>query len=320
MKNSSPARIVSGDWVISCSMEMCHLRYFVAVAENLSFSQAARQLHMATSPLSQRIRDLERELGTRLFDRDSHHVGLTRAGAALLPIAKDVLGRFDDIPWRLSESVGPERRAVYVGVVPGLHQRMRDRLRELEQRCAQEYDLKRWPGGSGDLITSVQRGELAMAVVHLPVHAEGISVLELMREPLGALLPGDEFGSRASVSVSELVGHTYVSPAPGMVPAYFDEVRVRLAAAGIRNEMTLKSGDYGSVSEIVSNGEAFAISMLDPGSSMRKYRSERTVVLPFEDFDVALSTGLTWRTERAGEGSELQILLNQAADVLPDAA
>ena len=81
-------------------------------------------------------------------------------------------------------------------------------------------------------------------------------------------------------AVSELVGHTYVSPAPGMVPAYFDEVRVRLAAAGIRKEMTLKSGDYGSVSEIVSNGEAFAISMLDPGSSMRKYRSERTVVLP----------------------------------------
>ena len=79
------------------------LRYFVAVAENLSFSKAARQLHMATSPLSQRVRDLERELGTALFERDSHHVGLTAAGAALLPIAKDVLGRFDDIPWRLRE-------------------------------------------------------------------------------------------------------------------------------------------------------------------------------------------------------------------------
>lgn len=75
-------------------MERFHLRYFAAVAENPSFSKVARQLHMATSPLSQRMRDLERELGPTMFDRDSHRARLTDAGAALLPTAKDVLGRF----------------------------------------------------------------------------------------------------------------------------------------------------------------------------------------------------------------------------------
>nr|WP_246869210.1 LysR family transcriptional regulator [Saccharopolyspora sp. ASAGF58] len=85
---------------------MFHLRYFVAVAENLSFATAARQLHMATSPLSQRVRDLERDVGAVLFERDSHHVQLADAGAAPLPIAKDVLGRFADIPWRLHEAGG----------------------------------------------------------------------------------------------------------------------------------------------------------------------------------------------------------------------
>ena len=118
-------------------MEMFHLRYFVAVAENLSFSGAARQLHMATSPLSQRIRDLERELGTVLFERDSHHVQLTESGTALLPIAKDVLRRFDDIPWRLREAISPPRPVFYVGIPPGLHSALRERLRDFEQRCAE---------------------------------------------------------------------------------------------------------------------------------------------------------------------------------------
>lgn len=76
---------------------------------------------MATSPLSRRIPDLERELGQQPLDRDSHHVALTRAGAALLPMAKDIPGRFDALPWQLRQAKGPERRVAYAGVVPTLH-------------------------------------------------------------------------------------------------------------------------------------------------------------------------------------------------------
>jgi len=85
-------------------MEMLHLRYFVAVAEELNFSAAARKLHMAASPLSQRIKDLEHELGQQLFDRSTHHVTLTGAGAALLPLARDVLEQVNAIPWKLAEA------------------------------------------------------------------------------------------------------------------------------------------------------------------------------------------------------------------------
>ncbi|MGW5647340.1 LysR family transcriptional regulator [Saccharopolyspora sp. NPDC003752] len=293
-------------------MEMFHLRYFVAVAENLSFSKAARQLHMATSPLSQRVRDLERDLGSVLFERDSHHVQLTDAGAALLPIAKDVLGRFDDIPWRLREAISPQRAVVYIGIPPGLHSSMRQRLRAFEDRCAAECDVKRWPSGSDDLLAGVQRGELAVALVHLPVHAEGIEVFELMREPLGAVLPAAEFGSRSSVSLAELVDYTYVSPAPRMLPTYYGELLVRLEAAGIHRRITLDTGDYGSTSELVANGSAFSISMLDPESGMHKHRSENTVVLPFEDFDPSLATGMIWRRDRAESQPDLRRLIDEA--------
>lgn len=68
-------------------VDLPHLRYFVAVAEERSFTRAAARLHMAGSPLSQRIKDLERELGTPLFIRAHHRIDLTDAGEALLPRA-----------------------------------------------------------------------------------------------------------------------------------------------------------------------------------------------------------------------------------------
>ncbi|WP_312858278.1 LysR family transcriptional regulator, partial [Pseudonocardia pini] len=61
-------------------MQISHLRYFVAVAEELNFTRAAQRLHMATSPLSQRVRDLERVLGGALFVRGHHRIDLTPLG------------------------------------------------------------------------------------------------------------------------------------------------------------------------------------------------------------------------------------------------
>ncbi|WP_243793910.1 LysR family transcriptional regulator [Saccharopolyspora gloriosae] len=296
-------------------MEVFHLRYFAAVAENLSFSKAARQLHMAVSPLSRRVRDLERELDVRLFERDSHSVNLTAAGTALLPLANDVLSRFDDLPGRLRQQVGAERRAVHVGVPPGLHPRLRERLREFDRVA--DCEVRRWPGGSQDLLDQVRRRGLELALVHLPAHAEGVESREVLREPLGAVLPASEFAGRESVSLTELTGHVYARPGSGLSPTYFDQLEVRLAAAGVHRRTTLSTRDYSGLGEFVANGGAFGISMLDPQNQMgRPSEHDQVLVLPFADFDPVLATGLIWRADRAEPGADLADLISEGLRIL----
>lgn len=103
-------------------MELRHLRYFVAVAEALNFSEAARQLHVSQPPLSRQIRDLEHELGVALFDRAKSKVRLTAAGEFLYPEAKRLLAQSEDLMRdlrRFAAAPGPELRIGYVANVHG---------------------------------------------------------------------------------------------------------------------------------------------------------------------------------------------------------
>src|SRR5260221_610816 len=97
-------------------MDIAHVRAFVAVAEELNFRKAAARLYVASSPLSRRIKEVERAVGAQLFERDTRHVRLTPAGVALLPVARGVLQQFESMTWIVREAPEGAKVPFRIGV------------------------------------------------------------------------------------------------------------------------------------------------------------------------------------------------------------
>lgn len=298
-------------------MELLHLRYFVSVAEELNFSAAARKLHMAASPLSQRIKDLEHELGHRLFDRSTHHVELTEAGTALLPIARDVLDRVGSIKWRLDQAAKPSRSTLFIGMPAGIHPVLRERVNLLADKIGERFEVKRWPGTTTDLVAAVKDGKLALTLARLPVQEASLDTLHVMTERLGAVVPADQFEGRESVKLADLADLAYAKSPEEMMPAYFEQLDRQLHELGIKKRIQLSNTGYQGTSEIVSSGLGFSVSMLDEDSAMSGYRLENMAVLPFEDFRAQLDTGLLWRRDR-GRGGDLAEIIEAAREVFAE--
>ncbi|MGV9564134.1 LysR family transcriptional regulator [Streptomyces sp. NPDC003480] len=296
---------------------MLHLRYFVAVAEELNFSAAARRLHMATSPLSQRIKDLERELDQRLFERDTHHVALTPAGEALLPIAQDVLEQVSSIPWRVREATRPGRSTVFLGMPTGVHPRLRAKINTLAGRVNARFELQRWPCHAQAIVADVREGKLALGLARLPVGDPALDRQLVMSEKLGAMVPADRFAGWDSISLADLSELSYVVTPREFRPPYFDQIDSDLAANGIKKRINLADAGYSGVAEMISTGIAFCFAMIDPDSPVHGYAVENVTVLPVTDFSPHLETALIWRRDRASR-SDLGELVESAREVFSE--
>ncbi|WP_460369430.1 LysR family transcriptional regulator, partial [Actinocorallia lasiicapitis] len=164
-----------------------HLACFVAVAEELHFGRAAERLGMAQPPLSQRIQRLERELGTRLFDRSSRKVALTASGRLLLDEARELLelaGRIRSIGERAAD-----RDVLRVGIPEDLNGAVIAALIGTFRDVQPELPLELRPATTGDHLRGLAEGGLDAAVLRHPCDTSGLALGPMLGQPLGALLP-----------------------------------------------------------------------------------------------------------------------------------
>jgi DNA-binding transcriptional LysR family regulator len=169
-------------------MELRHLRYLVAVAEELNFGRAAIRLHISQPPLSQQIRQLEEELGVRLFDRTKRHVKLTEAGKRILVEAQQILNQVDhfvSVASRVGEGT--------IGRITVAGQAV---LNEVMVQTLRVFAHK-YPGVHIELqfmntalqIEALRDGHVHAGFLHLPVDDSNLTLEPIKREPLWLALP-----------------------------------------------------------------------------------------------------------------------------------
>jgi DNA-binding transcriptional LysR family regulator len=237
-------------------VELRRLTHFVAVAEEASFTRAARRVHLVQSALSVSVRALEKELGVLLFRRSTHDVQLTDVGRVFLPEARATLAAAAAALDAVQATVGGMRGTLTIGIMQSMLTvdlaAILARFRE--ERPGVELQPRPARGGSLELARGVASGELDAAFVSVANTAfTGVELTSLASEPLLLAVPvGHALAQRRAVTIPELGGQTFVeAPAGWGTRLVADQA---FADAHVDRSISVEVADLPTLVELVRAG------------------------------------------------------------------
>jgi DNA-binding transcriptional LysR family regulator len=265
-------------------MEIRRLRYFLAVAEELSFTRAAERLHIAQPPLSLQIRALEQELGAQLFDRSQRHVYLTQAGRHLFERARDILAAV--------EAAKAEVRCAELGDVGMLHlgyassamftSSLTSAIKQFQSAFPQVL-LTLHEMTSLDQLNALHYQTLDAGIVRktdvkLP---RGIMIEEWYRAPLVAAIAHDHpLVRKRTIGIADLSAQPFIMyPRESGIGLYWQVLRL-CTSAGFRPRIAREVQELTTIVGLVDAGEGVAIVPADtqsiklPGVAYVRLRDE----------------------------------------------
>lgn len=258
------------------AVELRHLRYFVAVAEELSFTRAAAQLHTAQPSLSQQIRQLEKALGVQLLERSRHHVALTNAGRIFLQQSKDILRRVDHASRLARQAAEGQAGDLSVGTFPSADVHILPALRPLVAEHLPDLRLILHSKYAVEPLAGLEAGTLDVAFMRDPDDHAGLEVIELMREQIVIVLPSHHALARQKkIPVKSLDDLPCITMERSLSPALHDATAALYREARIRMHAVSSADNVLGHLQLVQEGLGFAllpdsmISLLPPGVTFR---------------------------------------------------
>jgi DNA-binding transcriptional LysR family regulator len=275
-------------------MELRHLRYFVAVAEELHFRRAAERLHVAQPAVSEQIRKLEQELGVRLFDRNQRRVALTDAGAALLQEARHVLRQAQHAQQaaRCARDASAARlRVGYVAdALPSVVPRA---LRSIASGTpAIQTSLETGPAVG--LLEAVRDGRLDAAIVCLPAPVRGLRLQKLSVERAVVALPaGDPRATAGQIDLALVAPERLVVLPRPANPAFYDAVVSACREAGLSPTLA-ELGESAVEHALLAVASGAGMAVL-PASVVDRYTAPGIRFLPLTGASLECETAVVTR-------------------------
>jgi DNA-binding transcriptional LysR family regulator len=277
-------------------MELRHLRYFVAVAEEENVTRAAARLRIAQPAVSRQVRDLEEELGTRLLERQAKSVRLTDAGRLFLGEARAVLLRADEAVAAVRAASLQAQSEIHVGYAPSLTARILPRALRRMQTNFPGVRVLLHDLATGEMLEALREGRLQLALTVQPAAAElrGLRFRRLARYALCvAMVPGHALAQRRSVTIRALAGQPLIAYSRADYPEYHAATVKIFAAVGGH---PLIAEEHDSVTSLIAAVEAGRGVALAP-ESLACLAGERLKMLPITPALPQVVVGALWRRE-----------------------
>ncbi|UAB94918.1 LysR family transcriptional regulator [Dactylosporangium vinaceum] len=276
--------------------ELRQLVYFVTVADHLSFTTAARELHLAQQSLSQQIAALERTVGARLLDRDTRGTRLTEPGRLFLAEARAVLDAADRAVAVARRAAAGEVGRLRLGflasvanyMLPIVVRTCRERLPGVEVTTA---DVAIEP-----LVAGLRDGSFDLAFTRPPLVPD-LAVRALAREPVCAVLPaGHRLAGRAEVALADLAADPWVLTPRASWPPWHEQYDRDFAAAGFAPSVVQRAGTVPNLLGLVAAG----VGVTRLAASARTLRDTGVVFVPIAGAE-ALTVAAWHRLSPAAE-------------------
>jgi DNA-binding transcriptional LysR family regulator len=296
-------------------MELRHLRYFAAVAEELHFGRAARKLHISQPPLSMQIRALEEELGVTLLNRTQRSVSLTQAGNALLAEAKHILARVDQAILTTKRAGRGEIGELLVGFISVAdYNVLPEVLREFRRRFPL-VNLTLREATSDAQLRDLVAGRIDVGFVLPPVNEPALESVAILREPLIAALPEKHPLARkpGKLSLEKLNDAPFILfPRPN-APGLYDDIVSCCKAAGFSPRVEQEAIQMQTIVSLVSAELGVA---LIPASMMHLRRTGVTYK-ELRGGSPPIEIHLAWR--RGDDLPALRVFIDVATQVAKNA-
>jgi DNA-binding transcriptional LysR family regulator len=277
-------------------MELRHLRYFVAVAEDLHFGRAANRLHTSQSSLSQQIRNLETELKVDLLRRVKRHVELTSAGNRFLREARGILAAAERAAGLARETAREESQKIVIGISPEMDWAFLGKALRLFRDHAPSVEVLFQNLTPDAQIAALRSGRIDIGFVGLPIEAEGVVSEVTGRERLVVAIPEKHPMARhGRIRLRELSREAYTLWPRYLSPGRYDQLLSIFRRAGFGPPITMEGGLPSTQTVLGMVAAGLTVALVDPAIKQRAM--EGVVFRPIADREVFIESGVIYRRE-----------------------
>lgn len=294
-------------------MEIFQLRYFLAVAEHLSFTRAAQHLNISQPPPSLQIKKLEQELGGELFVRDTHSVRLSDLGDAFVPRARQILEEVASAVEEIGAIARLERGTLRVGASGALAYYLLPKLLIEYRARYPAIDVEIVERRTSQLLRLAENNEIDVALIRLPHARTTLVTRHLASERLVAAVPASHrLAGASAVALGELREDPLILIAPPDEP--FHDLIVELcASAGFKPRIALSGSNHATSCRLAGLGMGVCI-LTEMSRHLRV--DPMPVFLPIEDEMAISSMALVSQPdERLGTAARAFIAMIMALDI-----